>query len=80
MAAEGYIVKHAFRHFLPAAILTGTIVELRVITDGIIVSRLIGPSALSAINFYMPLDSTLEAIITIFSLGASFLAAGRMGR
>ena len=77
---EGYIVKHAFRHFLPAAILSGTIVELRVITDGIIVSRLIGPSALSAINFYMPLDSTLEAIITIFAFGASFLAAGRMGR
>lgn len=77
---EGYAVKHAFRHFLPAAILTGTIVELRVITDGIIVSRLIGPSALSAINFYMPLDSALEAIITIFSFGASFLAAGRMGR
>ena len=77
---EGYTVKHAFRHFLPAAILSGTIVELRVITDGIIVSRLIGPSALSAINFYMPLDSTLEAIITIFAFGASFLAAGRMGR
>ena len=77
---EEYIVKHAFRHFLPAAILTGIIVELRVITDGIIVSRLIGPSALSAINFYMPLDSTLEAIITIFAFGASFLAAERMGR
>ena len=77
---EGYIVKHAFRHFLPAAILTGIIVELRVITDGIIVSRLIGPSALSAINFYMPLDSALEAIISILALGASFLAAGRMGR
>ena len=77
---EGYIVKHAFRHFLPAAILTGIIVELRVITDGIIVSRLIGPSALSAINFYMPLDSALEAVISILALGASFLAAGRMGR
>ena len=77
---EGYTVKHAFRHFLPAAILTGTIVELRVITDGIIVSRLIGPSALSAINFYLPLDSLLEAMISIFSFGASFLAAGRMGR
>ena len=77
---EGYIVKHAFRHFLPAAILSGTIVELRVITDGILVSRLIGPSALSAVNFYMPLDSALEAIITILAFGASFLAAGRMGR
>ena len=77
---EGYIVKHAFRHFLPAAILTGIIVELRVITDGIIVSHLIGPSALSAINFYMPLDSALEAMISIFALGASFLAARRMGR
>ena len=39
-----------------------------------------GPSALSAINFYMPLDSALEAMISIFSFGASFLAAGRMGR
>ena len=77
---EGYIVKHTFRHFLPAAILTGIIVELRVVTDGIIVSRLIGPSALSAINFYMPLDSALEAIISILALGASFLAAGRMAR
>ena len=77
---EGYVVKHTFRHFLPAAILTSIIVELRVITDGILVSRLIGPSALSAINLYLPLDSAFEAIIAIFALGASFLAARRMGR
>lgn len=76
---EGYIVKHAFRHFLPAAILTGIIMQLRIITDGIIVSHLVGPDALSAINLYMPLEEAIYALLSIIALGASFLGAEQMG-
>lgn len=77
---EGYIIKHAFRYFLPAAILTGIIMQLRIITDGIIVSHLVGPDALSAINLYMPLEEGIYALISIIALGASFLGAEQMGR
>ena len=76
---EGYIIKHAFRHFLPAAILTGIILQVRIITDCIIVGHLIGPDAVSAINLYIPLEEAVYAILSILALGASFLGAEKVG-
>ena len=76
---DGYIIKHAFRHFLPAAILTGVILQVRIITDCIIVGHLIGPDAVSAINLYIPLEEIAYAILSVITLGASFLGAERMG-
>lgn len=76
---DGYIIKHAFRHFLPAAILTGVILQVRIITDCIIVGHLIGPDAVSAINLYIPLEEIVYAVLTVITLGASFLGAEKMG-
>ena len=76
----GYIIKHAFRHFLPAAVLTGIILQVRIITDCIIVGHLIGPDALSAINLYIPLEEIVYSIISVLALGASFLGAKSIGR
>ena len=77
---DGYIIRHSFRHFLPAAILTGIILQVRIITDCILVGRLIGPDALSAINLYIPLEEMVYSFICILVLGASFLGAECVGR
>ena len=77
---QGYIIKHAFRHFLPAAILTGIIMQVRIITDCIIVGHLIGPEAVSAINLYIPLEEIVYSLISVLALGASFLGAQCIGR
>lgn len=66
-----YIIKHAFRHFLPAAILTGIILQVRIITDCIIVGHLIGPDAVSAVNLYVPLEEMVYSLICVVVLGAS---------
>ena len=76
---DGHIIKHAVRHFLPAAILTGVILQVRIITDCIIVGHLIGPDAVSAINLYIPLEEIVYAVLTVLTLGASFLGAEKMG-
>ena len=80
LPVEGYIIKHAFRHFLPAAILTGIILQVRIITDCIIVGHLIGPDGLSAINLYIPLEEIVYSLISILAVGASFLSAQCIGR
>lgn len=77
---DSYIIKHAFRYFLPAAILTGIILQVRIITDCIIVGHLIGPDALSAINLYIPLEETVYSFISVLVVGASFLGAECIGR
>ena len=77
---DSYIIKHAFRHFLPAAILTGIILQVRIITDCIIVGHLIGPDAVSAINLYIPLEEIVYSLICVVVLGASFLGAECVGR
>lgn len=77
---DSYIIKHAFRHFLPAAILTGIILQVRIITDCIIVGQLIGPDAVSAINLYIPLEEVVYSFICVIVLGASFLGAECVGR
>ena len=78
-SVDSYIIKHAFRHFLPAAILTGIILQLRIITDCIIVGHLIGPDAVSAINMYIPLEEIVYSLICVVVLGASFLGAECVG-
>lgn len=75
-----YIIKRALRHFLPAAILTGIILQVRIITDCIIVGHLVGPEAVSAINLYIPLEETFYALLCFLTLGASFLGAEHAGR
>lgn len=79
-AKEGYVVGKALQHFLMASILTNVISHVRTMTDGVIVSNLIGPDALSAINIYLPLEEICEALIALLSVGAAFLGARALGK
>ena len=72
---KDYIIDKTFRSFLAVSILTSIMQQVRTMTDGIVASQYLGPDALSAINLFMPLDSFMYAVMTLFALGASFLSA-----
>ena len=72
---KDYIIDKTFRSFLAVSILTSIMQQVRTMTDGIVASQFLGPDALSAINLFMPLDSFMYAVMTLFALGASFLSA-----
>ena len=72
---KDYIINKTFRNFLAVSILTSIMQQVRTITDGIVASQFLGPDALSAINLFLPLDSFMYAMMTLFALGASFLSA-----
>lgn len=77
---NSYIIDKAFKTFLTASILTGLIQQLRILADGIIVSHIIGPTALAAINLYIPLEELYYALIMMVVSGAGFLAAIELGK
>lgn len=53
--------------------------SLYTIVDGIFVSRLIGPSALSAINITLPVTNLIYGIAIMFATGASAVVAKNLG-
>ena len=74
-----YLVKKAMSHFLVATILTMAAGQIGVIIDGIIVSHLVGPDALSAINLYTPISLLVTSFSTFLGIGATILAARAIG-
>ncbi len=77
---NNYIVNKAFKTFLFASILTGVAQQFRVMADGIVVSNMVDPSALSAINLYYPLETLFYAIISMIVSGAGIKAAVETGK
>lgn len=67
------------KNFLLASMLTMLIAQLNIFIDGIIVSHLIGPDALSAINLFTPLNLAITALTTFLGTGATVLAARYIG-
>ncbi len=78
--SNSYIVSKAFGTFLFASILTGLAKELRVIADSVIVGNFVNPNALSAINFYYPLETLFIAIVAAIVFGTSIHAAVEIGK
>lgn len=74
-----YLIKKAMNHFLIATILTMAAGQIGVIIDGIIVSHLVSPDALSAINLYTPLSLLVTSFSTFLGIGATILAARAIG-
>lgn len=70
----------AIGNYLAASVLTMIISQLNITIDGIIVSNLIGPDALSAINLFMPVNIVITCLYTCFGLGATILASKALGR
>lgn len=76
---NSYLISKAMKNFLLASMLTMLIAQLNVFIDGIIVSHLIGPDALSAINLFTPLNLAITALGTFLGTGATVLAARYLG-
>ena len=73
------LVSRAFYNFLGASILTTVAAQLAVSTDAAIVSHLIGPHAMAAVNMAMPVLTTFLSLNSLLGVGASLLAAKAIG-
>lgn len=74
-----YLIDKALRHFLIASVLTSAATQLAVMVDAIIVSHIVGPDALSAVNVSSPVITIVVALSLLLGGGGSVLAAKYIG-
>ncbi len=74
-----YLITKAMRNFLWASILTMALAQVNTTVDGIIVSHLVAPDALSAVNLYMPISLLITSFSTLFGISATIIAARALG-
>lgn len=74
-----YLISRSFRSFLLASILTGIVSQVCSLTDAVLVSNLVDNNGLSAMNYLMPVNSLMYAIIMVLTSGAGVLAARELG-
>ncbi|MBR2183837.1 MAG: ATP-binding protein [Prevotella sp.] len=77
---NGYLVSKALKTFMFASILAALAQQLATTTDAIVVSHLIGPDAISAVNMVNPVMSMCNCLAFLFGMGGSIVAAKAMGR
>ena len=77
---NSYLVSKALKTFMLASVLASLAQRLATMTDAIVVSNLIGPDAISAINAVTPIITLFPTISILFGIGGSILAAKAMGR
>lgn len=75
-----YLVTKALKTFMWGSILAAVSSQIATTTDAIVVSNLIGPDAISAINLMMPVLTLFSALMILFGIGASIVAAKAIGR
>ena len=76
---NSFVISKALKNFLSASVMTSLAGQLAVTTDAVIVSHMVGPNALSAINMVMPLTMFFSCFSILIGLGASILAAKAIG-
>ena len=74
---NSYLVSKALKSFMFASILAALAQQVATTTDAIVVSHLIGPDAMSAVNLVMPVLSLCTCIGYLFGMGASGSADGQ---
>ena len=75
-----YLVTKALKTFMWGSIMAAVSSQLATTTDAIVVSNLIGPDAISAINIVMPILTFFSCLMILFGIGSSILAAKAIGR
>lgn len=75
-----YIVTKALKTFMWGSILAAVSSQIAITTDAIVVSNLIGPNAISAINLMTPVLTVFSCLMILFGIGASIIAAKAIGR
>lgn len=76
---NGYLVSKALKTFIFASILAALAQQLATTTDAIVVSHLIGPDAISAVNLVMPVLSLCNCLGFLFGMGGSVMVAKAIG-
>ena len=77
---NSYLVSKALKTFMFASVLASLAQQLATMTDAIVVSNLIGPDAISAVNVVAPIIALFPTISILFGIGGSVLAAKAIGR
>lgn len=77
---SSYLITKAFHHYLGAAIMTMLASQLAVITDSVVVGRMISPEALSAVNSVTPMNSAIGAVSILLGTGTGIRMAKLLGR
>jgi Na+-driven multidrug efflux pump/anti-sigma regulatory factor (Ser/Thr protein kinase) len=77
---NSYLVSKALKTFMLASVLASLAQRLATMTDAIVVSNLIGPDAISAINVVTPIITLFPTISILFGIGGSIMAAKAIGR
>ena len=75
-----YLVTRALKTFMWGSILAAVSSQIATTTDAIVVSNLIGPNAISAINLMTPVLTVFSCLMILFGIGASIIAAKAIGR
>ena len=75
-----YLITRALKTFMWGSIMASVSSQIATTTDAIVVSNLIGPDAMSAINLVLPILTIFSALMILFGMGASVLAAKAIGR
>ena len=77
---NSYLVSKALKNFMFASVLASLAQRLATMTDTIVVSNLIGPDAISAINVVTPIITLFPTFSILFGVGGSVLVAKAIGR
>lgn len=76
---KDYLIAKALHKFMWASILASVASQIAMTTDAIVVSRFIGPEAISAINLTMPVVIFFNFLTMLFGMGGSVLVAKSLG-
>ena len=75
-----YLITKALKTFLWGSVLAAVSSQIATTIDAIVVSNIIGPAAISAINVDMPVLTLFACLMILFGIGASIIAAKAIGR
>lgn len=76
---NGYLISKALHTFMWASILSSVAQLLSILIDAIVVSNLIGPDAISAVNVSVPVLPLVGCLGALIGVGGSIVAAKAMG-
>lgn len=76
---NSYLISRALHTFMWASILSSLAQLLSTLTDAVVVSNLIGPDAISAVNVSVPVLSLVSCVAILLGTGGSIVAAKAMG-
>lgn len=80
MDRNSYIWNKGLKTYFIASVLISLITQINTFIDGVIVSHLVSPDALSALNLATPVTSLLYAFAGVIGMGVSILIAKELGK